>query len=136
MLSGRDFTEHDDAQSQMVAVVNQAFADTMFSGQNPVGKHLHFLLQTWEVEIVGLVKTAKFQSLGEPPQPIVYFPLKQHYNAGVTIYVRTKGDPNAAKTSVLSVFKNLDATIPVTNVRTGTEVMDRVLAQAQLGAEQ
>jgi predicted permease len=135
MLSGRDFTEHDDAQSQMVAVVNQAFADTMFSGQNPVGKHLHFLLQTWEVEVVGLVKTAKFASLGEPPQPIVYFPLKQHYNPGVTVYVKTKGDPNAAKTSVLSVFKNLDTTIPVTNVRTGTEVMDRVLAQAQLGAE-
>jgi len=135
MLSGREFTEHDDAQSQMVAVVNQALVDDMFKGQNPIGKHLHFLLQTWDVEIVGVAKTVKYISLGEPPQPIVYFPLKQHYNAGVTVYVKTKGDPTAARTSVLSVFKELDATLPVGGVRTGPEVMDRVLAQAQIGAE-
>jgi putative ABC transport system permease protein len=135
LLSGREFTEHDDAQSQFVAVVNQALVDSMFSGQNPIGKHLHFLLQTWDVEIVGVAKTVKFQSLGEPPQPIVYFPLKQHYNVGVTVYVKTKGDPNAARTSVLSVFQGLDATLPVTKVLSGSGVMDQVLAQAQLGAE-
>jgi predicted permease len=135
LLSGREFTEHDDANSQMVAVVSQSLVDTMFPGQNAMGKHLHFLLQTWDVEIVGIAKTVKFQSLGEPPQPIVYFPLKQHYNPFATIYVRTKGDPTAAKTSVLSAIKDLDATLPVGNVRTGPEVMDRVLAQAQLGAE-
>jgi predicted permease len=135
LLSGREFTEHDDANSQFVAVVNQALVDSMFSGQNPVGKHLHFLLQTWEVEIVGVAKTVKFQSLGEPPQPIVYFPLKQHFNAGVSIFVRTKGEPNAARTSVLSVIQGLDATLPVRGVRTGTDVMNLVLAQAQLGAE-
>jgi putative ABC transport system permease protein len=135
LLSGREFTEHDDAQSQFVAVVNQALVDSMFAGQNPIGKHLHFLLQTWDVEIVGVAKTVKFQTLGEPPQPIVYFPLKQHFNAGVGIFVRTKGDPNAARTSVLSVIQGLDATLPVRGVRTGTEVMNLVLAQAQLGAE-
>jgi predicted permease len=135
LLSGREFTEHDDANSQLVAVVNQALVDTMFPGQNAMGKHLHFLLQTWDVEIVGIAKTVKFQSLGEPPQPIVYFPLKQHYNPFATIYVRTKGDPTAAKTSVLSAIKDLDATLPVGGVRTGPEVIDRVLAQAQLGAE-
>jgi len=135
MSSGRDFTDHDDAQSQMVAVVNQALVDSMFAGQNPIGKHLHFLLTTWDVEIVGVAKTVKYLSLGEPPQPIVYFPLKQHFAPGVTVYVKTKGDPNAARTSVLSVLQGLDATLPVTNVRSGPEVMDRVLAQAKLGAE-
>jgi putative ABC transport system permease protein len=77
----------------------------------------------------------KYLSLGEPPQPIVYFPLKQHYSPFVTVYVKTNSEPNAAKTSVLSVFKGLDSTIPVLGVRTGSEVMDRVLAQAKLGAE-
>jgi macrolide transport system ATP-binding/permease protein len=135
LLNGREFTDHDDMQSQFVAVVNQALVDTMFAGQNPIGKHLHFLLQTWDVEIVGVAKTVKFQSLNEPPQPLVYFPMKQHYGPGVTIYVRTKGDPGAAKTSVLGVFKDLDPTLPVTRVLTGPETVDRVLAQAQLGAE-
>jgi predicted permease len=135
LLSGREFTDHDDAQSQMVAVVNQALVDSMFAGQNAIGKHLHFLLQTWDVEIVGVVKTVKFLSLGEPPQPIVYFPLKQHYSPAVFAYVRTKGDPTAAKTSVLSAIKDLDATLPVRRVLTGPEFLTQVLAQAQLGAE-
>jgi putative ABC transport system permease protein len=93
------------------------------------------LLQTWDVEIVGVVKTVKFLSLGEPPQPIVYFPLKQHYSPAVFAYVRTKGDPTAAKTSVLSAIKDLDATLPVRRVLTGPEFLTQVLAQAQLGAE-
>jgi predicted permease len=135
LLSGREFTDHDDAQSQMVAVVNQALADSMFNGQNPVGKHLHFLLQTWDVEIVGLVKTVKYLSLGEAPQPIVYFPLKQHYSAGVTVFVRTKGDPNAALTSIRAVAQGLDSTIPLRNVQTVSDVMKLVLAPATLGAE-
>ncbi len=135
MLSGREFTDHDDAQSQFVAVVNQALVDSMFSGQNPIGKHLHFLLQTWDVEIIGVAKTVKFLSLGEPPQPAVYFPLKQHYTPTVIVYVRAKGDPIAAKTSVLSAIKNLDATLPVRRVLTGPELMTQILAQAQLGAE-
>ena len=134
-MSGRDFTDHDDANSQMVAVVNQAFVDTMFSGQNAIGKHLHFLLQTWDVEIVGIAKTVKFQSLGEPPQPIVYFPLKQHYIPFVTAYVKTKGDPTRREDQRAKCNSGIDATLPITNVRTGPEVMDRVLAQAQLGAE-
>jgi putative ABC transport system permease protein len=81
------------------------------------------------------VKTVKFLSLGEPPQPIVYFPLKQHYSPFVVVYVRAKGDPTAAKTSVLSVIKGLDATLPVRRVLTGPELLTQVLAQAQLGAE-
>jgi len=135
LLNGREFTDHDDAQSQFVAVVNQALVDSMFAGQNPIGKHLHFLLQTWDVEIIGVVKTVKLLSLGEPPQPIVYFPLKQHYTPAVIVYVRTKGDPTAAKTSVLSAIKDLDATLPVRRVLTGPELLTQVLAQAQLGAE-
>jgi putative ABC transport system permease protein len=135
MLHGRDFTDHDDPQSQMVAVVNQALADQMFNGQDPVGKHLHFLLQTWDVEIIGLVKTVKYLSLGEAPQPLVYFPLKQHYNAGVTVFVRTKGEPNAALTSVRSVVQGLDSTIPLRNLRSIPEVLNQVLAPAKLGAE-
>jgi len=135
MLRGRDFDDHDDAQSHMVAIVNQAFVDQMWPGRDPIGKHLHFLLQTWDVEVVGLVNTVKYATLGEPPQPIVYFPLKQHYSPAVTLYVHTKGDTNAALTSVRSTVQALDPTLPLANVRTVQELLNNSLVAPRLGAE-
>jgi putative ABC transport system permease protein len=136
MLSGRGFDEHDDATSQMVAVVNQAFVDrTWPSGTNPIGKHLHFLLQTWDVQIVGLVKTVKYQTLGEPPQPIVYYPLKQHYSPNAVLFVRTKGEPNAALQDIRKTIQTLEPTLPLGNVRTIQERLDQSLTAPKLGAE-
>ncbi len=135
LLSGREFDDHDDAQSHMVAVVNQAFVDRTWPGLDPLRKHLHFLLQTWDVEVVGLVRTVKYQTLGEPPQPIVYFPLKQHYSPGVTMYVRTKGEPNAALTSVRAILQGMDSTLPLRNFQTVQETLAQTLAAPKLGAE-
>jgi len=134
-LSGRDFDYHDDAQSHMVAIVNQAFVDATWHGQNPLGKHLHFALQTWEVEVVGVVKTVKYLTLGEPPQPIVYFPLKQHYSPGVVFYIRTNGDPHAALTSIRPTVEALDHSLPIRNVRTVAELLDLSLVAPRVGAE-
>lgn len=135
LLRGRTFTQQDDAQTAMVAVVNRALADQMFPGQDPLGKHLHFLLTNWNVTVVGLVSTVKYLTLGEPPQPIVYFPLKQHYSPAVTLYVRTKGDPSAALATVRSAVQALDPGLPLLNVQTGPQLLDRSLAAPRLGAE-
>jgi predicted permease len=135
MLSGREFDDHDDAQSHMVAIVNQAFVDRTWAGQNPIGKHLRFALQTWDVEVVGVAKTVTFLTLGEPPQAIVYFPLKQHYSPGVVLFVRTNGDPHAAIASVRATIQGLDPSLPLVNVRTVAEVLDRSLVAPRIGAE-
>jgi macrolide transport system ATP-binding/permease protein len=135
LLRGREFDEHDDAQAHMVAVVNQAFADRTWPGQDPLGKHLRFALQTWDVEVVGLVRTVKYQTLGEPPQPIVYFPLKQHYGPAVTMFVRTKGDPNAALGDVRATLQGMDATIPLRNFQSVQTALDQTLGPAKVGAE-
>ncbi|HVO71331.1 MAG TPA: ADOP family duplicated permease, partial [Aggregatilineaceae bacterium] len=135
LLRGRDFDDHDTAQSPMVAVVNEAFLARTWPGQNPLGKHLHFTLVDWNVEVVGVVKTVKYVTLGEPPQPIVYFPLKQHYSPGVTLYVRTHGDPAGAVASIRSTVQSLDAALPLQNLRLVRDVLDRALVAPRLGAE-
>lgn len=135
LLQGRDFTDHDDAQSQMVAVVNQAAADQFWPGQDPLRKHLHFMLQTWDVEVVGLVNTVKYQTLGEPPQPIIYFPLKQHFVPGVFLWAHTKIEPRDALASVRSAVQSLDPTLPLNRVRPVSEDLDQSLSAPRLGAE-
>lgn len=60
MMQGRDFNEHDDAQGAMAGIVNRAAADQMWPGENPIGKHIHFLGETWDIAIVGEVATVKY----------------------------------------------------------------------------
>ena len=59
-LEGRPFTDADDATSAMVAIVNKTAADAFWPGQDPVGKHLHFITTTWTVTVVGEVNTVKY----------------------------------------------------------------------------
>jgi macrolide transport system ATP-binding/permease protein len=135
MLRGRDFTDHDDANSQLVAVVNQALADRLYPGQNPIGKHLHFFQETWNVEIIGLVRTVKYATLGEPPQPIVYFALKQQFSPFVALNVRATGDPNAALPSIRAAVQALDPKMQLQFVSTVQTIVDQDLSGAKLGAE-
>ena len=135
LLRGRDFNDADNATSAMVAIVNRAFADSVWPGEDPLGKHLSFLRETWGVTVVGESSTIKYQTLGEPPQPILYFPLKQHYSPAVMIYLRTKGDPAALAESARSALQSLDPELRVRRVLTGAELLDRSLAAPRTGAQ-
>lgn len=135
LLQGRDFTEQDDAKGQLVAVLNQAAAQQFWPGEDPLGKHLHFLLQTWDVNVIGLVNNAKYQTLGEPPKPIIYFPLRQQFMPAVFLWVHTKGEPNAAVNTITSTLKSIDPTVPLNRVITVNELLDQSLAAPRLGAE-
>jgi len=135
LIRGHDFTDQDTAQSPMVAVVNDAAAQQFWPNQDPLGKHLHFMLQTWDVNVVGVVNTIKFQTLGEPPRPAIYFPFKQQFAPAMTLWVRTKGDPRAALSSVRSTVQSMDAALPVRRVFTGDDLLDQSLSAPRLGAE-
>jgi predicted permease len=135
LLSGRGFDEHDDANSNMVAVVNRALADSAWPGQDPLGKHLHFLGEPWDVTVVGEVNTVKYATLGEPPQSIVYMPLQQHFTAFVTLYVRTSGDPEKALGAVRGTVQSLVPNVPLLNVQTVGQALTQSLTAPRVGAE-
>ncbi len=135
LLQGRDFSDQDDSKSPLVAVINQAAAQQFWPGQDPLGKHLHFLLTTWDVNVVGLVNNAKYLTIGEPPKPIIYFALKQQYTPAVFLWVRTKTEPSAALPNVTSTLNALDPSVPLTGVFTVEQLIDRSLTGPRVGAE-
>jgi len=135
LLEGRDFTDADDANGAMVAIVNRAAANTFWPGQDPIGRHLHFITTTWVVTVVGEVNTAKYASLGEPPTAVVYWPLKQHYSDGVFLFVRSKGDPTKAIPNVRSVMHSLAPTVRLLGVQTVEQTLDQSLSAPRMGAE-
>src|SRR5438067_9344869 len=76
LLTGRDFTWHDDARARNVAIVNQTFAQRMFGTTSPIG--LRFLVgQGTPYEVVGVVENGKYESLTEAPWAAMFFPLEQ-----------------------------------------------------------
>jgi putative ABC transport system permease protein len=119
----------------MVAVVNRALAENFWPGEDPLGKHLHFLGESWDVTVVGEVNTVKYQTLGEPPQAIVYMPLKQHYSPFVALHVRTKGDPEKALGTIRGTVQALIPTVPLVRVQTVEQILLQSLTAPRVGAE-
>ena len=88
LLAGRDIDSYDRAGSQPVAVVNEACARMLFGSENPLGKHMR-MGTNYEVEIVGVVETGKYESLGEDPHAAVFRPIAQTGTRWTTLVART-----------------------------------------------
>ena len=134
ILHGRAFAETDQPGAPLVTVVNQAFADKFFPGQDAIGKRFRCWGETWILEIVGVARTAKQNTLGEDPTPVFYLPMLQQYSPGVTLHVRTADDPMAALPTVRSTVQELDKQLPLVQVQTISQVLDAALWPARFGA--
>ncbi len=101
LLAGRDFNVHDAEGSPKVAVVNESFARKYLPGQNSIGRRYRPEQGNKlgdPVEIIGLVRDAKYLDLREDFHPTVYIAASQDANPGkiVTFELRaTAGDATA-----------------------------------------
>ncbi|HVU16616.1 MAG TPA: ABC transporter permease [Candidatus Didemnitutus sp.] len=75
LLAGRDFTDQDDAAAPNVAIVNQAFAQRFWPGQDPIGRRF-WSRGGWRT-IVGMTSTGKYNRLDEPAHCFFYLPYQQ-----------------------------------------------------------
>jgi putative ABC transport system permease protein len=135
LLRGRDISANDIPGSPLVAVINDTLANRLWPGQDPIGKHLRFLQETWDVTVVGEVPTVKYATLGEEPQAQVYFALEQQFTPNALFLVRTSGDPSAILGSLRAVAKGLDPSLPQVQTQLVEQRIDNQLAAPTLGAE-
>ncbi len=134
-IRGRDVNDLDGPQSNHVVIVNQALVDHLWKGKDPIGKQFSFAAVPWKATIIGVVGTVKTQTLGEEPRPVIYFALKQTYYPNTMLYVRAKGDPNAALPSVRNTVQSLDTSMQIGRGFTVPWLMDRVLTGPRFAAE-
>ena len=116
VISGREFTAADTAESQLVAVVNQAFVDRYWPGANALGKQVTDGGDRFTV--VGVARNAKYRLLTSPTEPVIYLPNYQAYSPthDTTIHLRTTGDPRTMAPSVEETIHQLNPELPLFNV--------------------
>jgi putative ABC transport system permease protein len=108
---GRDFNLLDTKATPRMVVVNRTAADTFWPGQDPIGKRISFAGEGLPVEVVGVVRTANYQDLGEPPQALVYLSMEQYYFPSAVLHVRTSGDPAKVVAAVRRELQGLDRSL-------------------------
>lgn len=115
LLFGRDFTDHDDASSRKVALINQTMARDYFPGVSPIGRTFTVADEPeWRnIEIVGVVRDGKYMRLQEKPTPAAFYPHAQHPRFLYRFLVRYHGGPRGVAAQVRQVFAKLDANLPV-----------------------
>ena len=134
LLRGRGFTASDETSGRGGVIVNQRFADMYFKGEDPLGRQISVTEQApngidlRSQTIIGvstIVRQRDVQNI--EPDPVVYIPYFSGANQGrnVAVIVRIPGGMTAAVPLIRQAVLELDADIPVFNVRT----MDELLAQ-------
>lgn len=128
LIGGRGLTRFDTAGSRPVAVVNDTLARRFWPGGDALGRRLRLAppLGT-EIEIVGVVETAKYVSLGEEPSPYMYLPLTQAPATAVTLHVSTPLPPASVIDDVRLAVRQLDAGLPIVDVREVSAAIDDTL---------
>lgn len=129
---GRVFAETDNETAPPVVVVNQAFADKYFRGENPVGKRILLdrpklpsgFQDTIHPEIVGIVASVKTSDLTAPGDPILYAPHAQNvWSPAVYFMMRSTMDATGLTAAIRREFLALDPEQPISQVSSVEQTM-------------
>jgi predicted permease len=131
--AGSDFVAMDDRVMSPQVVVNEAFVATYLDGGTAVGRTIESRNRTYT--IAGVVATTTYDAFGEPPTPILYFSLRDRPSWNGEVHLRSRpGMENALAEAVRSTVRSLDPELPLYNVRTMTEHIDRNLVLRKIPA--
>ena len=129
LLAGRNFDDHDTAQSAPVVIVNEILARTYWPHQNAIGKHILPGRATSPSQVVGVIADIRNSGLSADPRPEILFPVTQLPWPFLNLVVRTAADPHAMVQAVRATVASLDRDQPVTAIATMEEVLDAGAAQ-------
>jgi predicted permease len=133
---GRDLNEEDELPgAKQVVLVNEAFARWFFEGRNPIGYHVGFRTTANaqpDREIVGVVGDSRTAGPRRAAEPQVFLPYPQTVLSGLTVYVRTNLASTGIFRAVREQVRKLDSRIPIVDLTTMEDRLDRVLANERL----
>ncbi len=127
LVKGRSFGPDDHPESPFVAIVNQTLAERYWPGEDPIGKRIRLDDEENPMEVVGIARDAKYVELNEEPRPYIYMPFSQRYSSNLTLYIRTRAEPEPLIPIIRREVRKLDPEMPLQGLRPVTEVIKSTL---------
>jgi len=149
LVAGRDFDDRDvryieatrgpdTLPAYRVAIVNESYAKKYFGDRSPIGRHIGFGRNPgtkMSIEIIGVVKDAKYMGVRDEIPRTVYFALMEDdFAGGAVMYVRTSSQPDAAFGAIREAMRQIDANVPMVRPRTMESQIDQSLLNDRLVA--
>jgi putative ABC transport system permease protein len=145
IVSGRGLSDTDLPNSPQVVVVSQAFAKQYYPNENPLGKRINIgwgrqrsenKADTVNAggEIVGVVGDMKARGANEAAPATIYLPFDQAPITEVSLLVRSTASPTLIVNEARAAIKEIDADLPVFDVKTMTDAVSESVAQPRFYA--
>jgi predicted permease len=135
ILAGRGFDQRDRIDSPQVAVINQTMAQMFFPNSSPIGHHFGFgddPSHSGDIEIIGVVKNAKYHALDESPETAAYFPYSQRVQYFGNFSVRYSGDAGQIVPSVRRAIAEVNPNVLVGPISSLSEQVEDSTANQRL----
>ena len=138
LVDGRSFESRDDANAPAVAVVSRSLARAYWPNQSAVGRRLRLAAMAesasrpW-LTVIGVVGDVRPVDPASPQVRQLYLPLMQGPIRALTYFVATRDDPAARLQDVRAAVREVDADLPVLDLRTLTAAMDDTFKGQRFG---
>lgn len=136
LVQGRGFGPQDTEKSQKVAVVSESMAKRFFPSGSPIGQRFGLgpLTTPEDIEVIGVVKDAKYGSLKEEFRPMAFYPYTQNPGVLRNLVVRFSGPESAVVPQIRQTIKQINRNLPVDDVVSLSDHIGRSLVQQKLVA--
>jgi predicted permease len=137
LVRGREFNSQDTENSPLAVIVSETMARQFFPGEDALGKRFTTGFSNasgpW-AEIVGIARDSKYASLSEAASPVVYMPLAQRHETGVTLYVRASVPPGPLVARIRREIQAIEPNLPVPGIQTMNDTIGTSLYAPRMGA--
>ncbi|HYL65285.1 MAG TPA: ABC transporter permease [Candidatus Methylomirabilis sp.] len=137
LVAGRTFGPQDTPTSPKVGIIGETLARTLFPAGSPIGRHYgrggpgH----AGDIEVIGVVKDVKYDSLDESQKLGDYLPYTQAIRYLTDFQVRYSGDPASLIHSVRETIRDLDRSLPISSGTTLDHQVSASISNQRLVAE-
>ena len=136
VVLGRGFTDRDNQSAPKVALINEAAVKKYFPNQNPIGQRFGSSVEdAGQIEIVGVLRDAKYDSVRDAVPPTMYVPYLQNPRGFGVIEVRTAANPSTVMGGIREAIRQIDPNLPIMDVSTQIEQVEKRFLQEKVFAQ-
>src|SRR5712672_900091 len=137
LLRGRSFTEGDEDGKPLVAIIDESTARKYWPTRDPLGRQVRFgkdPTKPWTT-VVGIIKDIKSDGLDIDGVPHIYVSVYQDPSKQVSVVLRTSLPATLLEPQIRHEIQSIDPGLPVFNVRSMNDVLDRSLASRRFSVD-